>query len=50
MEARQSRRVALTATLVKEQLPFARIPVIAGGRIVKFAPNAARKRDVVFDE
>lgn len=49
MEARQSRRVALTATMVKEQLSFARIPVIAGGKIVKFAPNAAQKRYVVFD-
>ncbi len=44
MESRQPRRVALTATLVKEQLPFARIPVIgATGKIAKFAPNAEQK-------
>lgn len=50
MEGRQSRRVALTATMVKEQLSFARIPVInAAGKIVKFAPNADARRYVVFD-
>lgn len=41
--------MALTATVVKEQLSFARIPVIDGGKIVKFAPNAAQKRYMVFD-
>ncbi|MDH5824192.1 tyrosine-type recombinase/integrase [Luteimonas sp. RD2P54] len=50
MEGKQSRRVALTATMVKEQLSIARIPVIgATGKIVKFAPNAEQKRYVVFD-
>lgn len=50
MEGKQSRRVALTATMVKEQLSFARIPVIGPtGKIVKFAPNAEQKRYVVFD-
>lgn len=50
MEGRQSRRVALTATMVKEQLSFARISVIgATGKIVKFAPNAEQKRYIVFD-
>lgn len=50
MESRQSRRVALTATMVKEQLSFARIPVVGTtGKIVKFAPNANQKRYVVFD-
>lgn len=50
MEGRQSRKVSLTATMVKEQLSFLRIPVVnASGKIVKFAPNADLKRYVVFD-
>lgn len=50
MEGRQSRKLVLTATMIKEQLSFARIPVIgATGKIVKFAPNAEQKRYVVFD-
>lgn len=49
MDTKQSRRVALTSTMVKEQLSFARLPVIAAGKIAKFAPNATQKRYVVFD-
>lgn len=50
MENKQSKRLALTATMVKEQLSFARIPVIGDtGKIVKFAPNVQQKRYVVFD-
>ena len=49
MDSRQSRRVALTATMVKEQLSFARVPVISDGKIAKFAPNADQKRYLVFD-
>jgi integrase len=49
MDTKQSRRVALTSTMVKEQLSFARLPVIAAGKIAKFAPNADQKRYVVFD-
>ena len=49
MDAKPSRRVALTSTMVKEQLSFARLPIIEAGRIAKFAPNAAQKRYVVFD-
>jgi integrase len=50
MEGRQSRKVSLTATMVKEQLSFQRIPVVNGsGKIVKFAPNKEQKRYVIFD-
>lgn len=50
MESKRSWKVTLTATMVKEQLSFARIPVIGGtGRIVNFAPNADLKRYVIFD-
>lgn len=43
-------KVALTSTMVKEQLSFARIPVIGStGRIVNFAPNTDQKRYVIFD-
>lgn len=49
MDARKSRGIVLTATMVKEQLSFARIPVIADGKITKFAPNADQKRYLVFD-
>lgn len=50
MESRQSKKLALTASIIKEQLSFARIPVIgASGKIVKFAPNSEEKRYVVFD-
>ena len=50
MENKASRRLALTATMVKEQLSFTRVPeVIADGKIVKFAPNTDQKRYVVFD-
>lgn len=50
MESRQSRKVSLTSTMVKEQLSFPRIPVVNGsGKIVKFAPNKQQKRYVIFD-
>lgn len=50
MEGRPSRKVALTPTMVKEQLSFTRIPVIgATGKIVNFAPNTEQKRYVIFD-
>ncbi len=50
METKQPKRVALTATMVKEQLSFARIPVISdAGKVVKFAPNSDQKRYVIFD-
>lgn len=50
MESKRSWKVALTATMVKEQLSFARVPVISDtGKIVNFAPNADQKRYVIFD-
>lgn len=50
MEGRQSRKVSLTATMVKEQLSFPRIPVVnSAGKIIKFAPNTEQKRYVLFD-
>lgn len=50
MENKASRRVALTATMVKEQLSFTRVPEVnADGKIVKFASNTDQKRYVVFD-
>lgn len=49
MDVRQSRRVSLTATMVKEQLSFTRIPVVVDGKIAKFAPNTDQKRYLVFD-
>ncbi|MGA6538024.1 integrase arm-type DNA-binding domain-containing protein [Stenotrophomonas sp. NPDC101269] len=50
MENKASRRLALTATMVQEQLSFTRVPEVnAEGKIVKFAPNTDQKRYVVFD-
>jgi len=50
MENKASRRLALTATMVKEQLSFTRVPEVnAEGKIVKFAPNTDQKRYLVFD-
>jgi len=50
MEGKRSWKVALTATMVKEQLSFARIPVMGDtGKIVNFAPNADQKRYVIYD-
>lgn len=50
MGNKASRRLALTATMVKEQLSFTRVPEVnAEGKIVKFAPNTDQKRYVVFD-
>lgn len=50
MAKRQARKLTLTPAIVREQLSFARLPVIgATGKIEKFAPNTDEKRFVVFD-
>lgn len=50
MENKGSRKVKLTATIVKERLTIARIPVAnPKGQIVDFAPNPDEKRYIVFD-
>lgn len=50
MEGRQSRKVSLTATMIKQQLSFPRIPAVnSAGKIVKFVPNSEQKRLVIFD-
>lgn len=49
MESKRSWKAALMATMVKEQLSFARVPVIGDtGKIVNFASNADQKRYVIF--
>jgi hypothetical protein len=50
MENKASRKVSLTATIVKERLSFHRIPRANDkGQIVDFDPNTDEKRYVVFD-
>jgi hypothetical protein len=50
MESKRSWKAALMATMVKEQLSFARVPVIGDtGKIANFASNADQKRYVIFD-
>ena len=50
MENKASRKVLLTATIVKERLSFHRIPRSNDkGQIVDFDPNTDEKRYVVFD-
>jgi integrase len=50
VETKASRKVQLTATIVKERLSFLRIPRSNDkGQIVDFDPNADEKRYVIFD-
>lgn len=50
MESKASRKVSLTATIVKERLSFQRIPRTNDkGQIVDFDPNTDEKRYVIFD-
>ena len=50
MENKVSRKVSLTATIVKERLSFHRIPRSNDkGQIVDFDPNEDQKRYVIFD-
>lgn len=50
MENKASRKVSLTATIVKERLSFQRIPKANDkGQIVDFDPNTDQKRYVIFD-
>ena len=50
MDSKASRKISLTATIVKERLSFNRLPrANEKGQIVDFEPNGAQKRYVVFD-